>query len=153
MMIQNMTLIFNTDNNFPLNKQLYFPTITITIRNVFEKDGTYYQQVYSDDCLYHVQKMIQYKRIDISEEIDFNKIKLSLECMICHYWCFKKIGFKYQPYVCNRCQDFSMIVQNFSDFLMSKIRNVDFRCYIVGLDKEDAINLLNSSTLNNKGVL
>ena len=153
MMIQNMTLIFNTDNNFPLNKQLYFPTITITIRNVFEKDGTYYQQVYLDDCLYHVQKMIQYKRIDISEEIDFNKIKLSLECMICHYWYCKKIGFKYQPYVCNRCQDFSMIVQNFSDFLISKIKNVDFRCYIVGLDKEDVINLLNSSTLNNKGVL
>ena len=29
--------------------------------------------------------MIQYERIDISEEIDFNKTISSKECMICHY--------------------------------------------------------------------
>ena len=33
-------------------------------------------------------KMIQYKRIDISEGINFNKMSKSLEC-ICHYWYFK----------------------------------------------------------------
>ena len=38
--------------------------------------------------------------------------------MICHYWYFKDIGFKYQPYVCNRCHDFSMIVQNLDEFLI-----------------------------------
>ena len=54
--------------------------------------------------------MIQYERIDISKEIDFNKTN-SLKCMICHYWYFKDIGFKYQPYVCNGYHDFSMIVQ------------------------------------------
>ena len=41
--------------------------------------------------------MIQYERIGISEEIDFDKTSKSLECMICHYWKFKDIGFKYQP--------------------------------------------------------
>ena len=39
--------------------------------------------------------MIQYERIDISEEIDFNKANKSVECMICHYWYFKDAGFKY----------------------------------------------------------
>ena len=97
--------------------------------------------------------MIQYERIDISEEIDFNKTKLSLECMICYYWYFEDTGFKYQPYVYNECHGFSMIVQNLSNFLILKIKNVDYRCYIVVLDKTDAINLLNNSTLNNKGVL
>ena len=57
--------------------------------------------------------MIQYGRINISERIDFNKTNNSIECMICHYWCFKDAGFKYQPYVCNRCHDFSMIVIKF----------------------------------------
>ena len=33
------------------------------------------------------------------------------------------------------------------------MKNVDYRCYIVGIDKKDAINLLNNSVLNNKGVL
>ena len=66
--------------------------------------------------------MIQHERIDISKEIDFNKTSKLLECMICHYWYFKDIGFKYQPYVCNGCLDFSMIVQNLSDFLILKIK-------------------------------
>ena len=39
--------------------------------------------------------MIQYERIDNSEEIDFNKTNKSVEFMICHYWYFKDIGFKY----------------------------------------------------------
>ena len=45
--------------------------------------------------------MLEYDRIDISEGIDVNKIGLSKECDICHYWYFKVIGFKYEPYLCN----------------------------------------------------
>ena len=93
--------------------------------------------------------MIQYERIDISKEIDFNKTN-SLECMICHYWYFKDTGSKYQPYVCNGCHDFSIIVQNLSDFLTLKIKNVDYRYYLVGIDKKDTISLLNNSVLNHK---
>ena len=72
--------------------------------------------------------------------------------MICHYWYFKDIGFKYQPYVCNECHDFSMTVQNLSDFFIVTVKNVDYRCYIVGIDKKDAISLLNNFVLNNKRV-
>ena len=90
--------------------------------------------------------MIQYERIDISEGIDFNKTSKSVECMICHYWYFKDTGFKYQPYVCNVCHDFS-------DVLILRIKNVDYRCYLVSIDKTYAISLLNNSALNNKGVL
>ena len=46
-----------------------------------------------------------------------------------------------------------MIVQNLSDFFIVTVKNVDCRCYIVGIDKKDAISLLNNSVLNNKGVL
>ena len=73
-----MKIKFNTDDDIPLNKQLYFPAITVII-----------------------------------------KTSKPLECMIYHYWHFKDIGFKYQPYVCNGCHDFSMIVQNLS---------VNFKC-------------------------
>ena len=47
--------------------------------------------------------MLEYKRSDISEGIGVNKKNLSVECDICHYWCFKGIGFKYEPYLCNAC--------------------------------------------------
>ena len=49
--------------------------------------------------------MWEYDRIDISEGIDFNKISLSKQCDICHYWYFKDIGFKYEPYLCDGCHD------------------------------------------------
>ena len=60
--------------------------------------------------------MLQYERIYISEGIDSDNSNKSVECMICHYYYFKDIGFEYQPYVCNGCNDFSMIVQNLDDF-------------------------------------
>ena len=49
--------------------------------------------------------MLEYERIDISEGIDVNKTNLSKECDICHYWYFKNIGFKYEPYLRNGCQN------------------------------------------------
>ena len=55
--------------------------------------------------------MLQYERIDILEGINSDKTNKSRECIICHYWHFRDIGFKYQPYVCNGCHDFSMIIQ------------------------------------------
>ena len=37
---------FDSDDDFPLNKQLKFPTIIISVRPVFEKYGEYYPQIY-----------------------------------------------------------------------------------------------------------
>ena len=49
-----MKIKFNTDDNIPLNKIIYFPTITIIIRSVTLKDGKYYPQLFLDECLYEV---------------------------------------------------------------------------------------------------
>ena len=49
--------------------------------------------------------MLEYDRSDISEGIDVNKTILSKECDICHYWYFKDIGFKCEPYLWNGCHD------------------------------------------------
>ena len=47
-----MKIKFNTNDNILLKKILYFPTITITIRSVTQKDRKYYPQLFLDDCLY-----------------------------------------------------------------------------------------------------
>ena len=73
--------------------------------------------------------------------------------MICGYYYFENIGFKYQPYICNAYHDFNMTVQNLSDFMILRIKNVDYRCYIVGMDKKDAISLLNNSVLDSNCIL
>ena len=53
--------------------------------------------------------------------------------MICHYFC-NSDGFKYQPYVCNACHDFSMTIQNLSDSFIVTIKNIDYRVYIANVD-------------------
>ena len=47
-----MKIKFDSDDNLPLNKVLTSHVLTIIIRNVFEKDGKYYPQIFLDDCLY-----------------------------------------------------------------------------------------------------
>ena len=96
--------------------------------------------------------MLQYERIYVSERIDFNKSDKSKECIICHYWCLKDIGYKYQPHVYNECHDLSMVVYDLNDFMILNIKGIDYRCYVFGMSRGDAITLLNTSMLDNKGV-
>ena len=49
-----MKIKFNTGDNIPLDKIIYFPTINVTIRSVTQKGGKYYQQLFLDECLYKV---------------------------------------------------------------------------------------------------
>ena len=46
-----MKIKFNSDDNLPLNEIIKFCVLTIIIRNIFEKDGKYYPQIFLDDCL------------------------------------------------------------------------------------------------------
>ena len=45
--------------------------------------------------------MLEYDRIDILEGIDDNKTIESKEYDNFHYWFFKDIPFRYEPYLCN----------------------------------------------------
>ena len=42
---------FVTNDNLPLGKLIYFPTLTIGIRCAFKQNNVYYPQVYLDDAL------------------------------------------------------------------------------------------------------
>ena len=98
-------------------------------------------------------KMLQSERIDVSEGIDINKSNESKECMICHYWYFKDIGYKYELYVCNGCHDLSMMIYDLDDFMIVNIKGVDYRCFVCNMSKNTAIKLLNNSKLDDKGTL
>ena len=67
--------------------------------------------------------MLEYERLDISEGIDLDKSDKSKECMICHYWHFKDIGYKYQPHVCKKYRDLSMAVYDLNDFMILNIKS------------------------------
>ena len=43
--------------------------------------------------------MLQYDRINISEGININKTGASKESIICHYWYFKDIHYRFEHVV------------------------------------------------------
>ena len=49
-----MKIKFNSDDDLPLNKQLKFHNMTITIISVFEEDDKLCPQVFLDDTLYEL---------------------------------------------------------------------------------------------------
>ena len=49
-----MKIKFNSDDDLPLNKQLKFHNMVITIRSAFEEDGKLYPQVFLDDTLHEL---------------------------------------------------------------------------------------------------
>ena len=46
-----------------------------------------------------------------------------------------------------------MIVQKLDDFVILRVKRVDYRCCVVKMSKKDPVSLLNNSVLDNKGVL
>ena len=98
--------------------------------------------------------MLEYKRINISVGIDVNKTNLSKECDICHYWYFKDIGFKYEPYLCNGCHDLMQKAMSFNNIAIVYVEGNAYRINFSCMNKDDAINIMNGSILLDKrGVL
>ena len=94
--------------------------------------------------------MLEYDRIDISERTDAKKINASKECDICHYWYFKDIGFKYEPYLCNGCHGLMQKAINFNDAAIVSTKESDYRIQFCYISKDGAINIMKHSNLNEK---
>ena len=97
--------------------------------------------------------MVEYDKIDNAEEIDVNKTNVSKDCDICHFWYFKDIDFKYEPYLCNGCHDLSQKTMNFNDVAIVSVKGSDYRIHFWYMSKDDAINIKKNSNLNEKSGL
>ena len=98
--------------------------------------------------------MLEYDTIDISERIDVNKTNSSKQCDICHYWYFKDIGFKYEPYFCNGCHDLMQKAMSFNNIDIEYVKGSAYRIHFWYMSKDDAINIMNGFNLVAKrGVL
>ena len=94
--------------------------------------------------------MLEYDKIDISEGIDVNKTSASKECDICHYWCFKDIGFKYKPYLCNNCHGLMQKAMSFNDVAIVYVKGSAYRIHFWYMSKDDAISIMSNSNLIDK---
>ena len=93
--------------------------------------------------------MLYYEIINISKGVDSTKSKRSKECMICYYWFFNH-GFKFQDSICNECHDLTILSLNIRDIAIITVKNVDYHCIIYKITKSEAINLLESSGLEDR---
>ena len=65
-----------------------------------------------------------------------------------------KIGFKYQPYICNGCHDLMQKAMSFNNVAIVYVRGCTYRIYFWCMSKDDAINMVNGSNLVDKmGIL
>ena len=94
--------------------------------------------------------MLQYEKISVSEGIDNNKTSASKECMLCYYWYFKDVRFRFEPHVCNKCHDVLMTANELKNIKILNLKVVDFRCILRGIIRDKAVDRLNNSVLEDK---
>ena len=94
--------------------------------------------------------MLECDRIDISERSDFNETNASKDCDICHYWYFLDKNFNYESYLCNGCHDLMQKALNFNGVAIVSIKGNDYRIHFWYMSKDDAISIMNNSSLNEK---
>ena len=114
-----MKIKLNSDDELPLNKTIEIPNMIIVVRAVFHENNKYYPQVFLNECLLNVYELILIKH----------------ECDTCHYWYFLNKGFKFQPYVCNKCHNLLMMSMNLSNIAILKIKNTDYVVLLLELAK------------------
>ena len=97
--------------------------------------------------------MLQYEKFDASEGIDANKTSALRKCVLCHYWVFKDVEFKFEEHVCNRCHDLLTMAYSLKTLAILSAKGATFRCLLMGTGKNEALKKLNNSVRYDRGVL
>ena len=97
--------------------------------------------------------MLQYERIDVSEGTDVNETSLSKECMLCYYWYFKDVGFKFDEHICKGCHDLLTMAYGLENIAILSAKGGTFRSILWGIGRNEGLRMLNNSVLEDKGIL
>ena len=72
--------------------------------------------------------------------------------MLCHYWYFKDVEFRFEPHVCNKCHVLMTGYELRSNEILN-VKGVEFKCALWGISRDETVNRLDNSVLENKSVL
>ena len=70
--------------------------------------------------------MLEFDRVDVSEGIDVNKSNVLRDCIICVYWEFLEINFRFDPKVCYACHDLMQKIMSFNDIAIISVKELIF---------------------------
>ena len=87
--------------------------------------------------------MLEYHRIDISEDIDINKCKeTSRKCSLCKFYYFLDKNFKHGSYLCDGCYDMSIKAVSMQNLTIINHNGNYYRVNFAFISKKDAYNLI-----------
>ena len=91
------------------------------------------------------------ENIDVSEGIHLNKTSEPRNCDICYYWYFLNKSFKFEPNFFGRCHVLLMKFMNLGrDIAILNIKSADCCCFISGVSKNEAINVMQNVDMTEK---
>ena len=73
--------------------------------------------------------------------------------MLCHYWCFKDVGYKFELHVCNKCNDVLMTAYELKNIAIWNVKGFDYWWLLRGFSKYKTVNALDFSVLEDECVL
>ena len=73
--------------------------------------------------------------------------------MLCHYWYFKNISRKFEPYVCNICYNVLMTTYELKNITVLNVKVVDYGSVLWAVSKNEVVNILNNSVLKDEVLL
>ena len=82
------------------------------------------------------------------KELIVSKQVQQKECMLCHYWYFKKIGYKFESNVYNKCHDVVMTTCELKNIAILNVKVAGYRFILQGVSKNDAIDILNKKRIS-----
>ena len=69
---------------------------------------------------------------------------------MCHYWHFKDISFKFEPYFCDGCHGLMQKAINVNDIAIISVKGGNYKIYFWYISKDDVMNAMKKSNLNEK---
>ena len=72
--------------------------------------------------------------------------------MLCHYWFFKDIWFKFEEHVCNGCHDLLTMAYSLKNIAILSAKGAAVTCLLMGISKDEALRKLNNSVTYDRGV-
>ena len=143
---------FDSDDDLPLNKQLNFYSMAVAATCIFEENNKLNSQLFLWVFVWS-RKMLIFERIDISEEINFDKLmnQKSVWSIITGFLKMKNLILKKR--VCNGCHDISIMCYELENIAIFKIKGVDYECVLWNITDNETFDLLNNSKLDERDSL
>ena len=138
-----MKMKFNSNDDSALKKTLEHHNMILVVRSVFMKAANITRKFCQRNvCInYKCQNTIE---LMCGKELMLIETDGSRECIICNYWYFLEINFRFDPKVCNSCH---VLMQKFANFnvVIVTVKENDYRINFLYTSEDEAIDLLRNA--------